>query len=66
MVEFHIGRHGVILLVACFLLLGAEDVLIWLRTGTLPAVEFFLASVLVLGVLAVAVREAVIHPPTRR
>lgn len=63
MVDFQIGRHGVILLVALFLLLGMEDILIWVNTGTLPAIEFFVAMFLVLGVFALAVREAVLHPP---
>lgn len=65
MVEFRIGRHGVVLLVLLFVILGSEDVLIWLNTGSLPAIEFFVGMLLVLVVVALAVHEAVLHPPPR-
>lgn len=66
MARLRIGRHGLLLLLALFLLLGFEDVAIWLRTGALPAVEFFVALLLVVATAAVAIREAVRHPPPRR
>lgn len=65
MVELHIGKHGVVLLILLFLLLGLEDVLVWVNSGTVPAVEFFVGLLLVLGVAAFAVREATLHPPPR-
>lgn len=65
MVELHIGRHGVVLLVLLFVLMAAEDALIWLNSGTVPAIEFFVGLVLVLGVMALAVLEANLHPPPR-
>lgn len=66
MVKLRIGRHGVIILVLLFLLLGAEDVLIWYNTGALPAIEFFVAMLVVLGIVALAIYESVVHPPPRR
>lgn len=65
MVELDIGKHGVILLVLVFLLMGIEDILIWLNTGALPAIEFFIGIVIVLSILALAIREARHHPPPR-
>ena len=65
MVELHIGKHGVALLILLFLFLGLEDVLVWVNSGTVPAVEFFVGLLLVLGVAAFAVREATLHPPPR-
>lgn len=65
MVELDIGKHGVILLVLLFLVMGIEDILIWLNTGALPAIEFFIAIVIVLSILALAIREARHHPPPR-
>ncbi|WP_255196668.1 hypothetical protein [Halorarius litoreus] len=65
MVEVNIGRHGVILLVLLFAILAFEDVLVWINSGTLPAVEFFVGLLLVLGVVAFAIREANLHPPPR-
>jgi hypothetical protein len=66
MVNLHIGKHGVVLLVLLFLLLGIEDVLIWVRDGDLPALEFFVGLVIVLVVVAWAVRQANLFPPIRR
>lgn len=63
MVEFRIGRHGVILLVLLFLLLAGEDILIWVNTGAVPSLEFFVGMVVVLAVVALALREAISHPP---
>lgn len=65
MVDVHIGRQGVILLVILFILLAFEDILIWMNTGTIPAAEFFVAMLLVLGVVALALWEANLHPPPR-
>lgn len=65
MVDVHIGRHGVILLVLLFVLLAFEDVLVWLNSGTLPAAEFFVGLLLVLGVVTFAIWEANLHPPPR-
>jgi hypothetical protein len=66
MVDLEIGRHGVILLVILFLIFGLEDILIWINRGELPAVEFFVGLILVLALVAWAVREAQLHPPPRR
>ena len=63
MVELEIGRHGVLILLILFLLLGFEDILIWVNQGIMPAIEFFLAMVLVLGVIMFALREANRHKP---
>ncbi|MFB6171941.1 MAG: hypothetical protein ABEJ23_05355 [Haloarculaceae archaeon] len=63
MVELQIGRHGVVLLIFMFLLLGAEDILVWLNSGDLPAAEFFVGMLVVLGVILLAIREAIQHPP---
>lgn len=63
MVEADIGRNGVLVLVALFLILAAEDVLIWVRSGIVPAIEFFVGMVLVLVVVAFAIWEARHHPP---
>jgi predicted ferric reductase len=63
MADIDIGTHGVVLLAILFVLLTAEDILIWVESGTVPAFEFFIALVLVVGVFAVAVREANRHPP---
>lgn len=63
--SFDIGKHGVILLVLVFLLRGIEDILIWLNTGALPAIEFFIGIVIVPSILALAIREARHHPPPR-
>lgn len=45
--------------------MGVEDILIWLNTGALPAIEFFIGIVIVLSILALAIREARHHPPPR-
>lgn len=63
MVELRIGKHGVVLLLILFLLLGVEDILVWMRAGTLPGVEFFVATAIVVAVFAFAIYEAVSHPP---
>lgn len=65
MVEIHIGRHGLYLLVLLFVILGAEDVLIWVNSGALPGIEFFAGALLVLAVFALAIHEARLHPPPR-
>lgn len=63
MPEIQIGRHGAIFLALLFVILTAEDILIWIRSGAVPALEFFIALLLVLGVVALAIREANLHPP---
>ena len=63
MISFRIGRHGVVLLLALFVLLGAEDAVIWINRGVVPGVEFFLGALLVLVIVADAIRAAVAHPP---
>lgn len=63
MVDLDIGRHGLVILLILFAVLGAEDVLIWVNSGVVPAVEFFLATLLVLIVVAVAIRESMRHAP---
>ncbi|QCC50714.1 hypothetical protein [Halapricum salinum] len=65
MVDLHIGRHGVILLAILFVILGFEDVLVWLNSGDLPAIEFFVGLILVLAVIAGAIYEAEQYRPPR-
>lgn len=60
------GRNGIVILLFVFVLLGAEDVLIWVNGGVVPGVEFFLATLLVLVVFAFAIRQAIAHPPSSR
>ena len=64
--NLQIGRTGLLIVLAIFLLLVAEDVLIWVNSGVIPGVEFFLASLLVVVVFFLAIREAGRHPPPRR
>lgn len=63
MADLQIGRHGVILLVVLFLLLAAEDVLIWVESGVVPGVEFFLASLVVGATMAYVIREVQKYEP---
>jgi hypothetical protein len=42
--------------------LVGEDLLIWHRSGALPAIEFLLLDALVVGVLAAAIYQARRHP----
>jgi len=65
MVQLNIGRRGVLLLVLLFVVMGIEDILIWLNTGEVPTIEFFVGMVIVLTVFALAIREANRHPPPR-
>ena len=65
MVDLHIGRHGVILLAILFVILGFEDALVWLNSGDLPAIEFFVGLILVLAMIAGAIYEADQHRPPR-
>jgi hypothetical protein len=67
--RLHLGGTGAVLLAVLFVLfvlLGAEDALIWARSGSIPGIEFFLGALFVLAVFAFAIREANRHPPTRR
>jgi len=65
MVQLNIGRRGVLLLVLLFVVMGMEDILIWLNTGEVPTIEFFVGMVIVLTVFALAIRELKRHPPPR-
>lgn len=65
MVQLKIGRHGVLLLVLLFVIMGIEDILIWLNTGEVPIIEFFAGMVIILTVFALAIQEANRHPPPR-
>ena len=56
-----IDGTGAVILLLVFLLLGAEDILIWVNGGVVPGIEFFLASLLVVGLLAVAILQARDH-----
>lgn len=64
--NLRIGRTGLLIVLAVFLILVAEDVLIWINSGLIPGLEFFLASLLVVGVFILAIREARRHRPPRR
>ncbi|RDI70606.1 hypothetical protein [Halopelagius longus] len=64
--DIGLGKHGAVLLAVLFVVLLAEDALIWLRSGAVPGVEFFAGTLAVLAVTAVAVYEANRHPPVRR
>lgn len=61
MAELRIGRHGVVLLALLVLLLGAEDIVVWVRSGELPAIEFFVGLCVVLVTIALAIYEANRH-----
>lgn len=63
MIDLHIGKHGVVLIVLMFVLLTAEDVFVWLNSGVLPGVEFFVGVLVVLGIVVFAIRESRLHPP---
>lgn len=63
MVDLDVGRSGAIVLLAVFALLAAEDALIFLNRGVVPGVEFFLASMLVLLVLAYVIAVSLRHDP---
>lgn len=60
-----VGRTGVFIVLILFVVLGIEDVYLWVIEGTIPGLEFFLALVIVLIVTVVAIREARTHPPSR-
>lgn len=66
MFSLKMGRNGVLILLFVFILLGAEDVLIWVNSGIVPGVEFFIAMLLILVVFAIAIRQAIAHPPPSR
>ena len=55
-----------IIVVFLFLLLRFEGVLVWIDTSTHPEMEFFVAMVVALGVIALAIRESELHPPPHR
>ena len=65
MVDLDVGPAGAVLLVLVFVLLGAEDVVIWVRAGEVPGLEFFVAAVMLVVVLWLAVRQARANPPPR-
>lgn len=58
MLRVDLGRTGLVVLAIVFGLLAGEDLLIYLNRGTLPAIEFLLIDVLVLGIIIVAITEA--------
>ncbi|MFC6825751.1 hypothetical protein [Halopelagius fulvigenes] len=64
--DVRLGKHGAVLLAVLFVVLLAEDALIWLRGGAVPGIEFFAGTLAVLAVVAVAVYEANRHPPVGR
>lgn len=66
MVDLRIGVHGLIILLVVFLLLGLEDILIWINSGVIPGVEFLIATFIVVIVFALAIREANVRSPRRR
>jgi hypothetical protein len=53
-----LGRTGIVVLVIASVLLLGEDLLILYNTGVLPAIEFLLLDIVVIGILAIAIREA--------
>ena len=57
-----LGRTGSALLLFVAVVLVGEDLLIWHRSGALPAIEFLLLDALVVGVLAAAIYQARRHP----
>lgn len=61
----HVGRAGLLVLAALFVVLTIEDVYIWVTAGTVPGLEFFLGLLLVVGTWFYAIRTAREHPPPR-
>lgn len=55
--DLHIGRTGLILVFVVFLLLAVEDVFIWLNRGVVPGIEFFVASLILVGLLVLAINQ---------
>lgn len=53
-----LGRTGIVVLVIAIVLLLGEDLLILYNSGVVPAIEFLLLDVLVIAILAIAIREA--------
>jgi len=66
MVDLHIGRHGILILLVLFLIMGLEDILVWMNSGVIPGLEFLIAAVIVLAVVVLAIRQANRHPPPFR
>lgn len=64
--ELGLGRTGIGILLAVFLMLTASDIVIWIRDGIVPGVEFFIGTLVVLIVVFLAVRGARAHPPPRK
>lgn len=63
MERLRIGKHGVAIVAAIFLLLAVEDLFIWLHSGVVPGIEFFVASVIVVIVFVLAIRQAQKYDP---
>ncbi|WP_224447226.1 hypothetical protein [Haloprofundus salilacus] len=61
-----IGRVGTILLVALFAFLFVEDLYIWFVSGTVPGVEFFAGTLVVVAIWYVAIRIARSNQPPMR
>lgn len=61
-----VGRTGALIVVLIFGLLAAEDAFIWMNSGTVLGIEFFVAGVLALFLIGAGMWEARQHPPSRR
>ncbi|MFC7115232.1 hypothetical protein ACFQH2_10140 [Natronoarchaeum sp. GCM10025703] len=61
--DLRIGKHGVAVLVAIFLILTIEDIFIWINSGIVPGIEFFIASLAVVVVFALAIRQSQKYDP---
>lgn len=59
--QLGIGRTGVLIVLLVFLLLAVEDIVIWVNSGVIPGIEFFLASLVVVGIIVVAILQARSH-----
>lgn len=53
-----LGRTGIVVLLIAIVLLLGEDLLIFYNSGAIPAIEFLLLDVVVIVILAIAIREA--------
>lgn len=53
-----LGRTGTALLIIVIVILLGENIFIYYNSGVLPAIEFLLFDALVIGILAIGIREA--------
>ena len=58
MIGESLGRTGIVVLLIAIAILGGENLLIFLNSGALPAIEFLLFEAVVIAILAIAIREA--------